>query len=104
MSLSSPSPAANTSITTTTTNDGGGGGGGGGGNDVSSLQAALGQVRGENEQLITKFKELLGRHKELQKSAGEWKAQGEEARTCVCVLMMTVTVDGGLVGGRINYH
>lgn len=53
------------------------------GEGADGLKAALGQVRAENEQLIGRMRELLGRHKALQKTAGELKAAGEEAQRCV---------------------
>ncbi len=87
MSLSSASAAAAAAAAATTTGDGND-------DDVPSLKAALGQTRGENAQLIGKMKELLGRHKALQKSAGEWKAQGEEARGYVGICWVDAMVYG----------
>lgn len=70
-SPASPAAAANSS---------GGNAAGGGGEDAGALTAALAQARGENEALIGKMRELLGRHKALQKTAGEFKAAGDEAQ------------------------
>lgn len=83
VSLSSPTTTTNAtgaaaSGTTTEPQQGG---------EEGGLQAALAQARGENEQLIGKMRELLARHKALQKSAGEFKAQGEEAAGCVRTLV-----------------
>lgn len=50
-----------------------------GGDDVGSLRTALAQARSENEALIGKMKELLGRHRALQTAASDLKAKGEEA-------------------------
>lgn len=73
-----------------------------GGEDVGALTAALAQARGENEALIGKMRELLGRHKALQKTAGELKAAGEEAQRWVGAPLVFVLYLCVLCGGLLN--
>ena len=60
------------------------------------LRASLARVQGENDKLIEKLKDLLARHKTLQKAAADLKAQAEQAAKCVALGCLCCTCRGTL--------